>query len=247
MARHVTTDERGVATGVTFIGTRDGRPGHIRSRVVVLAASACETARLLLNSRTSQFPQGLGNSSGKVGRFLTDTTKPTNIHGYIPRLAANVPHNEDGVGGGHIYMPWWLEGRKLDFPRAYHIELSSGSGRQMPGYGFMADIDQYGVSGYGKSLKDAYRKHYGAVLTFLPRGEMIPNNDSWCELDPSAVDRFGIPVLRFHFKHSVHELNQVKHMVDTCHEIIDAMGGTPLHTLPGNDKYLTSGWWKHEP
>jgi choline dehydrogenase-like flavoprotein len=248
MARHVTTDERGLATGVTYVRTQDGRPGHIRARIVVLAASACETARLLLNSRTSRFLRGLGNSSGAVGRFLTDTTKPPNIHGYVPKLAANVPHNEDGVGGAHIYMPWWLEGRKLDFPRAYHIELSSGSGRQMPGYGFMADIDQYGKAGYGRSLKDAYRKHYGAVITFLPRGEMIPNENSWCELDPSTVDRFGIPVLRFHFRHSAHELNQVRHMVDTCHDIIDAMGGAPIHTLPGDEKYApqVGGSTNHE-
>ena len=237
MARHVTTDEHGAATGVTCIGTRDGRPTHVRARIVVLAASACETARLLLNSRSSRFPQGLGNSSGIVGRYLSDTTKPANVHGYIPKLANRIPHNEDGVGGAHIYMPWWLDNRKLDFPRGYHLELSSGSGRQMPSFGIMSDIDRYGVSGYGKSLKSEYRKHYGAVITFLPRGEMIPNTDSWCEIDPSAVDKYGIPVLRFHFKHSVHERNQARHMVNTCHEIIDALGGTPLETGSGDDKY----------
>ena len=248
MARHVTIDDRGLASGVTYFRTRDGRPDHVRAGIVVLAASACETARLLLNSRTSRFPHGLGNSGGAVGRYLTDTTKPANIHGYIPSLAAGIPHNEDGVGGAHIYMPWWLNGRKLDFPRGYHIELSSGSGRQMPGFPFMTNVEQYGMGGYGKTLKDAYRKNYGAVITFLPRGEMIPNADSWCELDPSVVDRFGIPVLRFHFKHSAHEQNQARHMVDTCREIIDAMGGTPLDAPPGDDKYAlqAGGSTNHE-
>ena len=104
------------------------------------------------------------------------------------------------------------------------------------------------MGGYGKTLKDAYRKNYGAVITFLPRGEMIPNADSWCELDPSVVDRFGIPVLRFHFKHSAHEQNQARHMVDTCREIIDAMGGTPLDAPPGDDKYAlqAGGSTNHE-
>src|SRR6185312_12623371 len=92
---------------------------HVRARVVVLAASACESARLLLNSKSSRFPQGLANSSGVVGRYLTDTTG-TDVAGYIPKMVDHVPHNEDGVGGNHLYMPWWLDNRNLDFPRGYH-------------------------------------------------------------------------------------------------------------------------------
>src|SRR6185312_5738404 len=107
MAREVTTDARGLATGVSYVNKLTGADEHVNARVVVLAASACESARLLLNSRSSRFPHGLANSSGVVGKYLTDTTG-TDVGGYIPKMVDHVPHNEDGVGGAHLYMPWWL-------------------------------------------------------------------------------------------------------------------------------------------
>ena len=230
MARAVTTDRSGLATGVSYIDKNDGTDKHVRARVVVLAASACETARLLLNSESSLFPDGLANSSGMVGRYLTDSTG-TDVAGFIPRLMDNVPHNEDGVGGGHIYMPWWLDNRDLDFPRGYHIEVWGGRG--MPGYGFMGGIHRYpNGGGYGQQLKDDYRRYYGAVVGFSGRGEMIPNVDSYCEIDPDTVDQWGIPVLRFHFKWTDREHLQVKHMQETFRELITAMGGTPFGSMP---------------
>ena len=60
--------------------------------------------------------------------------------------------------------------------------------------------------GYGKELKSDYRRLYGATVNFAGRGEMIPNEDSYCEIDPRVVDKWGIPVLRFHFKWSDYEI-----------------------------------------
>jgi choline dehydrogenase-like flavoprotein len=239
MAREVTSDETGLATGVSYIDTATGRENHVRARIVVLAASACESARLLLNSKSTRFPQGLANSSGVVGRYLTDTTG-TAVGGFIPKLMNGVPHNEDGASGMHLYMPWWLNNRTLDFPRGYHIEI--GGGRRMPSAGFLAGmhrntgIDADGrritPAGHGKALKDDYRRFYGARVGFSGRGEMIPNEASYCEIDPSVVDRWGIPVLRFHFKWTDYELNQVRHMQRTFRALIDQMGGTPLTPMP---------------
>jgi choline dehydrogenase-like flavoprotein len=233
MAREVLTDDEGLATGVSYVNTSDGRDHQVRARIVVLAASACETARLLLNSRAPRHPDGLANSSGAVGRYLTDTTG-TGVAGHITALANGVPHNEDGTGGMHLYMPWWLDNRKLDFPRGYHIEL--GGGRDMPGFGTMNRIHRCYTSGYGKALKDDYRKFYGSVVHFAGRGEMVPNKDCYCEIDPTIVDRFGIPVLRFHWKWSDYELNQVRHMQRTFREIIEKLGGTPLTRIRGKDE-----------
>src|SRR5262249_8555001 len=94
MAREVTTDTIGMATGVSYVNTADGREYAGRARIVVLAASACESARLLLNSTSTRFPDGLANSSGTVGRYLTDSTGLT-VSGHIPKLMHGVPHNED--------------------------------------------------------------------------------------------------------------------------------------------------------
>jgi choline dehydrogenase-like flavoprotein len=231
MAREVTVGANGLANGVAYVDKRDGSDRQVRARVVVLAASALETARLLLNSRSSRFPQGLANSSGTVGKYITDTTG-TDVTGFIPKMMDHVPHNEDGVGGMHVYMPWWLDNRKLDFPRGYHIEVWGGRGQ--PGYGILEDIHRFPAGGgYGKQLKDDYRRYYGATIGFSGRGEMIPNDDSYAELDPDVVDRWGIPVLRFHWKWTDHELNQVKHMQQTFRALVAEMGGEVFSPMPG--------------
>jgi choline dehydrogenase-like flavoprotein len=234
MAREVTTDESGLASGVSYVNTADGRDYHVRARIVVLAASACESARLLLNSKSARFPNGLANSSGTVGRYLTDTTG-LSVSGFIPKLTNGFPHNEDGIGGMHLYMPWWLDNKKLDFPRGYHIEI--GGGRRAPSYGVLGGIQRFnGRGGYGKELKDDYRKYYASTVSFSGRGEMIPNDDSYCDIDPNVVDRFGIPVLRFHFKFSEREYRQARHMQETFREIIHEMGGTPTSSMPTREQ-----------
>ena len=230
MAREVTVGKDGLANGVSYIDKKTGTDKHISARIVVLAASACETARLLLNSKSSQFPNGLANSSGTVGKYLTDTTG-TDVSGFIPKMADMPPHNEDGVGGMHIYMPWWVDNTKLDFPRGYHIETYGGRG--VPSAGFMSGIHRYpGGGGYGASLKADYRRYYGASIGFSGRGEMIPNDDCYCEIDPAVVDQYGIPVLRFHWKWTDHEYNQVKHMQETFRALIAEMGGQVFSQMP---------------
>jgi choline dehydrogenase-like flavoprotein len=229
MAREVTVDASGLADGVTYVDTRTSRDNRVRARIVVLAASACESARLLLNSKSPRHPNGLANGSGAVGRYLTDTPG-TSIRGYVPALAGLPAHNDDGTGGLHLYMPWWLDNRKLDFPRGYHFEF--GGGREMPGYGIMGGIHRANGGGYGRKLKDDYRRYYGSFLSFAARGEMLPNADSYCELDPEAVDRFGIPVLKFHWKWAEAETLQMRHAHLVAREIIDRMGGKVLGTMP---------------
>jgi choline dehydrogenase-like flavoprotein len=233
MAREVTVGADGLATGVSYIDKNTGVDEHVRARIVVLSASACETARLLLNSKSARFPNGLANSSGMAGKYLTDTTG-AGVSGFIPAMVDHVPHNHDGVGGMHVYMPWWLDNKKLDFPRGYHIEVYGGPGQ--PSAGFMGGIQRYNGGGYGKQLKADYRKYYGATIGFDGRGEMIPNDDSFCELDPMMVDRYGIPVLRFHWKFSDHEYNQAKHMQETFRALIAQMGGEVFSPMPSREQ-----------
>lgn len=231
MAREVTVGSDGLCTGVAYIDKETGEDRFVAARVVVLAASACESARLLLNSTSTQFPDGLANSSGAVGRYLNDTTG-TWVGGYFPQMMDGVPHNEDGVGGMHLYMPWWLDNRALDFPRGYHVEF--GGGRSLPGYGILGGVQNYPAGGgYGQQLKDDYRHYYGSTLGFSGRGEMVSNENCYCEIDPDVVDRWGIPVLRFHWQWSDYEYLQVKHMQETFRSLIHELGGTPWDEMPG--------------
>jgi len=245
MAREVLTDANtGLATGVSYVDVATMQEKTIRAKTVLLGASACESARILLNSKSGRFPNGLANSSGVVGKYLNDSTGASR-GGFIPALMDRKRYNEDGVGGMHVFTPWWLDNKKLDFPRGYHIEYGGGMG--MPGFGFGFGMENMNgkyatrngkmnpAGGYGAGLKDDYRRFYGAYIGMAGRGEPIPLESNYCEIDPDKVDKYGIPTLRFHYKWSDNEVKQAKHMQDTFEQLITEMGGVPMGNKPGAD------------
>jgi choline dehydrogenase-like flavoprotein len=246
MVREVELDKRGLASSVVFIDKTSGKEHRAKARIVVLAASACESVRILLNSKSEKFPHGLANSSGKVGKYLMDTVGSP-VSGQIPALENLPPHNEDGAGGIHVYSPWWLykDAGKLGFARGYHIEM--GSGRRMPSVGSMGQMASF-AGGYGRKLKEDMRRYYGSFIGLAGRGEMIPNENSYCEIDPAGQDKWGIPTLRFHWQWSEHETRQAAHMQKTFADIIDAMGGKVLGKaeLDGRKAIAPGGYIIHE-
>ncbi|WP_417458102.1 GMC family oxidoreductase [Kordiimonas sp.] len=223
----VDLDKDGNASGVSFVDRVTGEHHNAKAKSIVLAAGACESARILLNSKSAKFPDGLCNDEGFVGRYLMDTVG-SSTGGQFPALENLPPTNDDGMGVGHIYVPWWgyqKQARKeMDFPRGYHIEM--GGGRRMPSVrtGALADDETL----YGSAFRQSLREKYGSHIGFAGRGEMIPNDDCYCDLDPDVTDKWGIPVLRFHWKWSEHELKQASHMRQTFLEVIDRLGGKPL-------------------
>jgi choline dehydrogenase-like flavoprotein len=133
-------------------------------------------------------------------------------------------HDSDGMGGMHVYVPWW-EWNKPNkaFPRGYHIEIGGGYG--MPGVGAFTGVCRR-EEGYGSKLKEAIKKDYGTWVGLAGRGEMIPNEHTYAEIDPAGtVDQFGIPTLRFHFKWTDYELKQVEHMEKTFRAMLEGIGG----------------------
>jgi choline dehydrogenase-like flavoprotein len=226
MVYEVTLGRDGRANGVSFVDRTSGKHRHVAARVVVLAASACESVRILLNSKSARFPDGLGNSSGKVGRYLMDTVG-SSVSGQIPLLENLPPLNEDAADGHQMYVPWWLyqeqHAGKLGFARGYHIEF--GGGKRMPDHGTGAGLEWLTGGSYGAKFKQDVRRYYGSFVGFAGRGEMIPNDQSYCEIDPAMKDKWGIPVLRFHWQWSDHEMRQAAHMQRTFADIIEAMGG----------------------
>ena len=131
MAREILVGQDGKAVAVSYVDKRTRNEQQVRARAFVVAASTCESTRLLLNSKSRLFPNGLANSSGVVGRFLVDSVGSDGA-GYFPQLERMPAHNHDGVGGLHLYMPWWKFDRKNQFLRGYHIEF--GGGRSLPGW-----------------------------------------------------------------------------------------------------------------
>lgn len=233
MAREVITDKNGLATGVSYVSKDDLQEYQVTGKAVILGASSCETARLMLNSKSGVYPNGLGNSSGLVGKYLQDSTGSSQS-GFLPQLMDRKRFNEDAAGSINVYGPWVTDNKGLDFPRGYHIEFGGGMG--MPGYGFGGFVPQVNGTvsgrdgkqkqggGYGASLKDDYRRFYGTTFGMAGRGVGMARIDNYCEIDPNAVDKYGIPVLRFHYKWNNDEINQAKHMQQTFSRIIHEMG-----------------------
>jgi len=215
---------------------------EVKAKTVVLAAGTCESARILLNSKTAQHPNGLSNSSNVVGKYLHDSTQ-SGGGVILPELLNRPRYNEDGVGSLHLYAPWWADKQKLDFPRGYHLEIFGGL--MMPGYGgylgFEGSIvpmingyipDAAGKmkpgGGFGKSLKDDYRKFYGTFAAVGCHGVDVAKETNYCEIDNSVVDKYGIPVLRFNYQWGSDEIKQAKHMNETVQAVAKEMGGIPL-------------------
>ena len=241
MAREILTNKEGIATGVSYFDKNAKQEYQVMGRTVILGASACESARLLLNSKSKRHPNGLANSSDVVGRYVHDSTGAA-LGGVLPQLFDRKKYNEDGVGGMHVYTPWWLDNKKLDFPRGYHIEYWGGM--SMPTYGFGMGIENLNgkilingqkkeAGGYGSSLKQDIRYTFGSNVGFGGRGEAIARYDNYCTIDDNVVDQFGIPVLKFNVKHSDYEIKQAKHMKETFKELMHALGG--IITWGGND------------
>lgn len=258
MVREVITNKDGSAKGVSYVNRKDLQEYQVNAKLVVLGASACESARILLNSKSTQHPNGLANNSGVVGKYLHDSTG-AGVSGFLPQLMDRKRYNEDGLGSIHIYSPWWLDNKKLDFPRGYHIEYGGGMG--MPSYGFGGGVpsmnglvpDKNGqmkeAGGYGASLKEDYRRFYGTGVGMAGRGTAIAREDNYCEIDPNVVDKFGIPVLKFHYKWAKEEILQAKHMQETFVAIMHEMGGvvtSKIHGPENNYGLLAPGKIIHE-
>lgn len=249
VVREILTDKEGLATHVSYILKDDMQEYQVEAKTVILAASTCESARILLNSKSDQHPNGLANSSNVVGKYLHDSTQGGGA-AILPQLLDRKRFNEDGVGSLHLYAPWWLEGEKQNFSRGYHLEVFGGM--FMPGYGGYFGFEGAPVpflngfvpgpdgkmkdsGGFGSGLKNDYRRFYGSLAGVGCHGASTARGDNYCEIDPSILDKFGIPVLRFHYKWNQDDINQARHMQETSQAIVKAMGGISLIQPAGAD------------
>ena len=245
MVREVLSNDEGLAIGVSYVNTKDLKEYSVKGKTIILGASACESARLMLNSKSPAHPGGIGNSSGLVGKYLHDSTGAS-LGGILPQLLDRKRYNEDGVGSVHIYSPWWLDNKNLDFARGYHIEYWGGM--QMPSYGTFHGIQNYNhllprtddlpqeSGGYGLALKQDYRRFYGARVGMSGRGTALARKENYCEIDPNKVDKYGIPILKFNYKWSNEEIKQAKHMQETFQEIMHNMGAIITSKIAGEDQ-----------
>jgi glucoside 3-dehydrogenase (cytochrome c) catalytic subunit len=211
-------ERRGRATGVRVIDANSRKPLEFQGRVIFLCASALESTRILLNSSTPRFPNGLGNSSGELGRNLMDHTMGGGA-------TAAVPGKDDYETFGHrpngIYVPRFRNVSRAhpDFVRGYQFQ--GGGGRD--GWARGASI-----KGFGAPLKAELRRPGPWNFTFYGFGECLPRPSNYVALDKEKVDAWGIPALRIHCVWGDNERKMLQDMAVTAAEMLEAAGAKDI-------------------
>ncbi len=212
----VLVDDKGLASGVQYFDRNTKQEHTIQARIVVMAASCIDSTRILLNSKSSKYPNGIANSNDVIGRYLTEQTR-FHMYGFVPELRGGKTQNDDGIGGEHIYMPRFnhRDGRKRDYLR--------GFGSQFWSTGAQASAEfAKSLPGFGVDFKKSVKNRYPAMVALHPYGEVLPRADNRVTVDGTAKDRYGVPVVRIDFKISDNERKMVDEMYDTAESILRA-------------------------
>jgi len=213
---HLVMNDRGKASGVVFLDRVTRAERQARGRVVVLAASALESTRILMNSRSSRFPQGVGASSGVLGHYLMDHFTLESASGTIPSLMSSRRQPVGRPMGFIIPKYTNADPRFSDkrFLRGYY--LAGDSRQQLYEHG-------YAARGFGKELRRRIREEIPYMFTIYAQGEPLPRYDNHVTLNPNVKDAWGVPVLHFHASYGENDLAMAKGMREKLGEIVDAL------------------------
>jgi len=226
IVREVTVDPKtGRAKGIHFIDSETMKDYNARAKVVVLAASTLESTRLLLLSKSRLYPNGLANSSGHVGHNLCEHLMGLDIVGQMKDLVGKPSTLDDGRPGG-FYLTRFrnLSEKHPNFIRGYGFEGGSGCAMFPKGTN---------IKGFGSSFKEEIRKNYGSFIGMGAFGEVLARYENYVDLDPVVKDKWGVPVLRFHYEFGDNEKRMAADMADTAQEMFEAAGFKILHADRG--------------
>ena len=237
IAREILVDNKtGKARGVAFIDSESGRTYEAQAKVVVLAASTLESARLMLLSKSSAHPNGIGNSSGHVGHNFCEHVMGPGVTGLVKERVGKPRTIDDGRPGG-FYVPRFrnLSDRNPNFIRGYGFEGSAGT-QMFPNRAHEAP-------GFGAAYKKTVRDFAGAYISMGGFGEVLARYENQVDLDPVRKDKWGIPVARFSYKFGDNEKKMCEDMANAAQEMFEAAG---FEVLNVNRRVLTEGWSIHE-
>lgn len=233
----VTTDPNGgKARGVKFIDAENGKTYEVRARTVVLGASTLESARLMLMSKSTMYPNGIGNSSDHVGHNFCEHLMGPGIHGLVKDLVGK-PRTVDDGKPGHFYLARFrnLADKQKNFLRGYGFEGSSGTS--------MIPSSAFSALGFGSGYKKAVRDYAGAYIEMGAFGEVLPRYENHVSIDRQVKDKWGIPVLRFQYKFGENEHKMAADMAVTAREMFEESG---IEVVSVHREVLTEGWSIHE-
>jgi choline dehydrogenase-like flavoprotein len=220
VAKNILVNQRGMAAGVAYVDRKSKQEVEVFGKVVIVAASCVETARILLNSKSRHHPAGIANSSGQVGRNLCDHLYGTTGSGYLPHLLGQ-PSFPDNVSAAQVaWMPRWqnlANPREEKFIRGYSVYPYGGCG-DYPWYSNR-------LEGFGSAFKRDIKRYYPTPVGFYCQIPTLASATNFVEIDPQVKDVYGIPVARIHFQWGENELLMWEHAKQVCHEVIKAAGG----------------------
>jgi choline dehydrogenase-like flavoprotein len=201
-----------------------------------MAASTLESARLLLLSKSSLYPNGIGNSSGHVGHNFCEHMMGPSVAGFMKDLVGKQRTLDDGKPGS-FYIPRFrnLDGPKSDFLRGYGYEGSSGT--------TMVPSTASSTPGFGEEYKRKVRDYAGAMIEIGAFGEVLPRYENAVDLDPELKDAWGIPVLRFSYKFGENEAKMARDMAVAGREMFEA---AKFEVTSASNEMLPEGWSIHE-
>jgi choline dehydrogenase-like flavoprotein len=210
--------ERNRISAVRVINTRSGEKQRYTARLVFLCASAVASVQIMLNSVSKEFPAGMANSSGVLGRYLMDHTTATGAFALMPGMLERTVRGHRPNG---IYIP--------RFRNVKEREENLGFSR---GYGFQGSAQRIGwqqmhssIPGFGADYKRALRAPGPWVMFLLGFGECLPYQDNRVTTVASKADRFGIPQVKVEFQYGDNEQNMRKDIAAQAEEMLKIAGG----------------------
>jgi choline dehydrogenase-like flavoprotein len=233
----VTVDKAtGKASGVSFIDAETGKTYQVKGKSVLLGASTLESARLMLLSKSNLYPNGIGNSSGHVGHNFCEHIMGPGITGLVKDLVGKPRTLDDGKPGS-FYVPRFrnIYDKQSNFIRGYGFEGSSGT--------TMFPESAMSAKGFGVNYKKAVRDYAGAYISMGAFGEVLPRYENYVTIDPQVKDRWGVPVLQFHYEFGDNEKKMAADMAVAAREMFEASG---IEVVEVNREVLTEGWSIHE-
>ena len=241
VAARILTGEDGLATGVQYFDRRTGAERQVRGKVVVVGASCVDSTRILLNSKSARHPNGIGNGSDVIGRYLCEQIR-LNVTGYLPDLLGAPTRNERGIGGEHIYMPRFNHrpGRGRDYLRGFGAQFWYTWASP-----FGAHAGSESIPGFGASLKAEIKRRHPAWFEIHPFGEVLPYAHNRITVDRNRVDRYGVPLPVIDYGIGENERKMTEHMADTVEEIVKAAGGVLVNYRRGQLDAMGSAIHEH--
>ncbi len=235
---HILANDEGRASGVRYFERLTGEERTVPARRVVLAASAVDSTRILLNSKSSVHPNGIGNGSDVIGRYLCEQFR-FHVYAFAPQLYGRATTNDDGISGGHIYIPRFESPKEQrDYIRGFGIQLWG------IGCGNNAQFAKR-LPGFGLGFKRDIRRRYPALIQMHPYGEVLPYRHNRVRVDGTPPDRFGVPTIRIEYRLGENERRMIPRMYDVVEEVLHSMKAEPLPYTRGDLDELGAAIHEH--